>query len=266
VLAGHTEERGPDNKDNFWTWRSRMYALSGKIDANALEAIARQVYGEMVATGYTSVAEFHYLHNEPDQSETSEAMFEAIVAAAEASGIRLTYVPVLYERAGFDQPDPTADQQRFASSLDDFLAHYERVKDLAGGRFAVGIGAHSLRAVAADSLAKIAALAAADGAPLHVHIAEQQREVDQCMHAHACTLMARDPWNGCSTSMTSTNSGAWCTRPTLTTRRLLPLPIPARWSAFARVRRRISATDCFRCSAFCNVTDASQSVRTVTSQ
>jgi formimidoylglutamate deiminase len=184
VLAGHTEERGPDNKDNFWTWRSRMYALSGKIDANALEAIARQVYGEMVATGYTSVAEFHYLHNEPDQSETSEAMFEAIVAAAEASGIRLTYVPVLYERAGFDQPDPTADQQRFASSLDDFLAHYERVKDLAGGRFAVGIGAHSLRAVAADSLAKIAALAAADGAPLHVHIAEQQREVDQCMHAH----------------------------------------------------------------------------------
>jgi formimidoylglutamate deiminase len=131
VLAGHTEERGPASKDNFWTWRSRMYALSGKIDAAALEAIARQVYGEMVATGYTSVAEFHYLHNEPDQSETSEAMFEAIVAAAEASGIRLTYVPVLYERAGFDQPEPTADQQRFASSIDDFVAHYERVKDRA---------------------------------------------------------------------------------------------------------------------------------------
>jgi formimidoylglutamate deiminase len=184
VLAGHTEERGPASKDNFWTWRSRMYALSGKIDAAALEAIARQVYGEMVATGYTSVAEFHYLHNEPDQSETSEAMFEAIVAAAEASGIRLTYVPILYERAGFDQPEPTADQQRFASSIDDFVAHYERVKDLAGDRFAVGIGAHSLRAVAADSLAKIATLAAADGASLHVHIAEQQREVDQCMHAH----------------------------------------------------------------------------------
>jgi len=173
VLAGHTEERGPANKDNFWTWRSRMY-----------EAIARQVYSEMVATGYTSVAEFHYLHNEPESSETSEALFEAIVAAADASGIRLTYVPVLYERAGFEQPDPTADQQRFASSIDEFLEHYARIKSLAGNRFAVGIGAHSLRAVTAESLAKLAAVAAADGAPMHIHIAEQQREVDQCMNTY----------------------------------------------------------------------------------
>jgi formimidoylglutamate deiminase len=138
----------------------------------------------MVSTGYTSVAEFHYLHNEPDSAETSEAMFEAILAAAEASGIRLTYVPVLYERAGFDQPEPTPDQQRFARSIEDFLEHYERVKTLAGDRFAVGIGAHSLRAVTEESLQKIAAVAAADDAPMHIHIAEQQREVEQCLHAH----------------------------------------------------------------------------------
>jgi formimidoylglutamate deiminase len=181
VLAGHTEERGPATRDNFWTWRSRMYALAAKIDAPSLAAIARQVYGEMVATGYTSVAEFHYLRNEPDAAATSEAMFEAIASAATASGIRLTYVPVLYERAGFDQPDPTADQQRFARSIDDFLAHYERVRSLAADRFTVGIGAHSLRAVAAESLSNIAARAAADGVPMHIHIAEQQREVDQCM-------------------------------------------------------------------------------------
>ena len=184
VLAGHTEERGPEAKDSFWTWRSRMYALAGKIDAAALQAIARQLYGEMVATGYTSVAEFHYLHNEPDTSETSEAMFEAIATAAELSGIRLTYVPVLYERAGFEQPEPTQDQQRFARSIDDFLEHYERVKDLAADRFSVGIGAHSLRAVRMESLQKIAARAATDGCPMHIHIAEQQREVDQCMHAY----------------------------------------------------------------------------------
>jgi formimidoylglutamate deiminase len=184
VLAGHTEERGPASKDNFWTWRSRMYTLSAKIDAAALQAIARQVYGEMVATGYTSVAEFHYLHNEPDTSESSEAMFEAIAAAAAASGIRLTYVPVLYERAGFEQPGLTRDQQRFARSIDDFLEHYERIKDLAADRFTVGIGAHSLRAVAAESLGKIAARAAKDGTPMHMHIAEQQREVDQCMNAY----------------------------------------------------------------------------------
>ena len=104
VLAGHTEERSPAGKDNFWSWRSRMYSLAGKIDASALQAIARQVYGEMVATGYTSVAEFHYLHHEPHASGNSEAMFEAVATAADASGIRLTYVPVLYERAGFTQP------------------------------------------------------------------------------------------------------------------------------------------------------------------
>jgi len=184
VLAGHTEERGPASEDNFWSWRSRMYSLAGKIDAPALSAIARQAYGEMVATGYTSVAEFHYLHNEPRSSGSPEAMFEAIVSAAQASGIRLTYVPVLYERAGFDQPQPTADQQRFASSIDDFLAHYERVKKLAAERFTVGIGVHSLRAVSADSLAKIAAVAAADNAPMHIHIAEQQREVEQCVDVH----------------------------------------------------------------------------------
>jgi formimidoylglutamate deiminase len=184
VLAGHTEERGPKSRDNFWTWRSRMYTLAAKIDAASLQAIARQVYGEMVATGYTSVAEFHYLHNEPNTAETSEAMFEAIAAAAEASGIRLTYVPVLYERAGFEQAEPTRDQQRFARSIDDFLAHYERVRDLAGDRFTVGIGAHSLRAVSAESLKKIADRAAKDGVPMHIHIAEQQREVDQCMGAY----------------------------------------------------------------------------------
>ena len=65
ALAGHTEHRGPKERDNFWTWRSRMYALAGRIDSAALEVIARQAYTEMVATGFTAVAEFHYLHNEP---------------------------------------------------------------------------------------------------------------------------------------------------------------------------------------------------------
>ncbi len=167
-----------------------MYALSARIDAAALEAIARQVYGEMVATGYTSVAEFHYLHNEPGASQTSEAMFEAIARAAESSGIRLTYVPVLYERAGFDESAPAPEQLRFSRTVDDFLEHYERVKELAGDRFAVGIGAHSLRAVAKDSLGKIAARAAKDDIPIHIHIAEQQREVDQCVNAYGSRPVA----------------------------------------------------------------------------
>ena len=184
VLAGHTEQRGPADKDNFWTWRSRMYALAGQVDARAMKAIARQAYGEMLATGYTSVAEFHYLHNEPGESGTSVAMFEAIVEAANETGIRLTYVPVLYERAGFADPEPTDDQKRFALTVDQLIEHYKRASSIAESRtdgyFQTGIGAHSLRAVSADSLRQIAAIAKEDRVPMHIHIAEQQREVDQC--------------------------------------------------------------------------------------
>ncbi|MDA0681029.1 MAG: formimidoylglutamate deiminase [Proteobacteria bacterium] len=184
VLAGHTEQRGPTGKDNFWTWRARMYALAGRIDASSMRAIARQAYGEMLSTGYTSVAEFHYLHNEPGERTTSVAMFEAIVEAASESGIRLTYVPVLYERAGFTEPEPTKDQMRFALSSDQLIAHYENASaiaaGLAGGIFHTGIGVHSLRAVTVDSLKQVAAVAANDGVPMHIHIAEQKREVDQC--------------------------------------------------------------------------------------
>ena len=181
VMAGHTENRGPADKDNFWSWRQRMYDLAGKIDAEALQAIARQVYGEMLATGYTSVAEFHYLHNEPGQRTTSEAMFEAIATAAADAGIRLTYVPVLYERAGFAQNTPSAAQQRFVRSVEELIAHYENVGKQAGNRLMTGIGVHSLRAVFPESLRAIAAVAKRDCVPMHIHIAEQQREVDECV-------------------------------------------------------------------------------------
>jgi formimidoylglutamate deiminase len=184
VLAGHTEERGPAERDNFWTWRSRMYALAGKIDAAALEVIATQVYSEMVATGYTSVAEFHYLHNEPGDAGTTDAMFAALVAAAGASGIRLTYVPVHYERAGFEEYEPTLDQKRFVRTCDEYVAHYERARRLSGDKFRIGMGAHSLRAVSRKSLQRIATMAAKDGVPFHIHIAEQQREVAQSIASY----------------------------------------------------------------------------------
>jgi formimidoylglutamate deiminase len=184
VLAGHTEERGPTDKDNFWTWRSRMYALAGLVDASALHVIARQLYCEMVATGYTAVAEFHYLHNEPAATGPTDAMFEALLAAADEAGIRLTYIPVHYERAGFSEQQPTVDQQRFVQSCDEFLEHYARARNVAGENFQVGIGAHSLRAVSAESLRHIAATAKNDDVPLHIHIAEQKREVGQCLDVY----------------------------------------------------------------------------------
>ncbi len=184
ALAGHTEQRSPAGHDSFWTWRERMYELAGRVDATALTAIARQVYCEMLASGYTSVAEFHYLHRDPADPDRQDAMMQAIVAAAKDSGIRLTYVPVLYERAGFDQAEPSASQRNFAMALDEFLAHHGRAAANRDELITTGIGAHSLRAVSHDSLTEIVRVAGESKVPMHLHIAEQQREVDQCMSAY----------------------------------------------------------------------------------
>ena len=179
-LAGRTEQRSPAGQDNFWSWRERMYELAGRLDADSLAAIARQAYGEMLSAGYTSVAEFHYLHREPGSDTEDDAMFQAICDAADKSGIRLTYVPVLYERAGFEQDEAEGHQQLFALGIESFLAHHARAQQFDSEQITVGIGAHSLRAVSKESLAQIVRVAVATDSPMHLHIAEQQREVDQC--------------------------------------------------------------------------------------
>ena len=180
ALAGHTEQRSPAGQDNFWTWRERMYALAGRLDPDTLRAIAAQAYAEMLQSGYTSVAEFHYLHRAADAAADNDAMFEAIRDAAVRSGIRLTYVPVLYERAGFNMPEPEGVQRRFALDLPSFLAHHQRAEQSVNERMAIGIGVHSVRAVSAESLAAVVDAAETADIPLHLHVAEQQREVDEC--------------------------------------------------------------------------------------
>lgn len=182
ALAGRTEQRAPAGEDNFWSWRTQMYKLANKVSAEQLAAIATQAYNEMLQAGYTSVAEFHYLHRRPEA--TGDAMFNALQAAAAASGIRLIYVPVLYERAGFDDSEPTADQRAFVMTLDKFLAHHQRCTENAAENTSVAIGAHSLRAVTASSLRAIAEVSRDQNIPLHLHIAEQTAEVDQCIAVH----------------------------------------------------------------------------------
>lgn len=184
ALAGHAEQRGPTARNTFWSWREQMYRLAGRIDADGLASIARQAYCEMLSVGYTSVVEFHYLHGEPDGRGERGAMFQAIAAAAADTGIRLTYVPVLYERAGFDQPQPTMEQRRFAMTPDEFVDHYEYARETADGMTTVGIGAHSLRAVSHSSLRRLAAFVARDECPMHMHISEQTAEVDRCLARH----------------------------------------------------------------------------------
>jgi len=184
ALAGRTEERSPEGCDSFWTWRKRMYELAGRMDARLLRDVARQAYTEMLESGYTTVAEFHYLHRDPATGKAGMSMFEALADAAAESGIRLCYIPVLYERAGFDKPQPDGPQQMFALGLQEFLEHHARTCEQQSEAFSVGIGAHSLRAVSELSLHEIAAAGRKHGGPIHLHIAEQQREVDQCMAAH----------------------------------------------------------------------------------
>ena len=183
ALAGRTERRSGAAHDSFWTWRERMYELTARLDAGSLAAVARQAYTEMLAAGYTSVVEFHYLFRDRTGSGDGDSMFEALCQAARDSGIRLIYLPVLYERAGFDRPAPEAGQRRFAMDVDRFLAHHERAAGAASGRVTVGIGAHSLRAVSEASLGRVAVRAAASGAPLHLHLAEQRRELVDCLRA-----------------------------------------------------------------------------------
>ncbi|MGB5688818.1 MAG: formimidoylglutamate deiminase [Woeseiaceae bacterium] len=184
ALAGHTEQRSPAGRDNFWSWRERMYELAGRVSADALAAIARQAYCEMLRAGYTSVAEFHYLHRDPTDPESVDSMFDAIVTAARDSGIRLAYVPVHYERAGFEDPEPTSQQAMFAMPVDQYLRHVERVAPKCSGAVSLGVGAHSLRAVSQAALRQIAAYASDAAIPMHIHVAEQQREVDQCFSSY----------------------------------------------------------------------------------
>lgn len=184
ALVGHTEARGPKARDNFWSWRTQMYRLANAITADQLSSIACQLYTEMVSFGYTSVAEFHYLHGSDSGPGRSLEMFSALERAAEDSGIRLTYVPILYERSGFDNDRPRGEQIRFTMTIEEFVEHYEQVRESSNSTNIVGLGAHSLRAVRGESLSELVRITKRDGCPMHIHISEQTAEVEQCIEQH----------------------------------------------------------------------------------
>lgn len=185
--------RDAGDAGSFWSWRDAMYAVANRITPEQLEVIAAQAFREMLAGGYTSVAEFHYLHHLPDGRRGSE-MAQAIISAARTAGIRLTLLPVLYQRGGFERP-ALAEQQRFIyEALPEYLEFVAALRD----RCALGIAPHSLRAVSFASLRALRdALAkwAGDGSshrdnsrpPIHIHISEQRREVDECRQVHGRT-------------------------------------------------------------------------------
>ncbi|HLZ64902.1 MAG TPA: formimidoylglutamate deiminase [Aliidongia sp.] len=186
AMAGLAEAAELD-PGSFWNWRQVMYRFAEALSPDDLETIAIQLQIEMLKAGYTAVAEFHYLHNAPDGRSYGDpaALSRSVLAAAAQSGIGLTLLPVLYQTSGFGGLAPTAGQRRFVLSADRFLA---LVSDLAGmtagdGQVRIGVAPHSLRAVPPEALSEmLAGLGAIDPtAPVHMHVAEQVREVEDCL-------------------------------------------------------------------------------------
>lgn len=186
AMAGLTERRGSDAADSFWTWRRLMYAFLEQLTPDDVEAIASLVQMEMLEAGFAAVGEFHYLHHQPDGRRYDDLaeMSARIAAAAARTGIGLTLLPVLYQHGGCDRRPLAGGQRRFGNDLDGFARLVDSataaVRDLPGDA-RIGIAPHSLRAVAPETLGQAGALSP-DG-PVHMHIAEQQAEVDEVQAA-----------------------------------------------------------------------------------
>lgn len=183
AMAGLAEHMGSP-EDSFWTWREVMYSFLKTLDPDDVEAIAAQLYVENLKNGYTAIGEFHYLHNAPDGKPYSDRneMALAIVRGAQASGIALTLLPALYAYGDFGETPMQPAQKRFATKPADVLRMVSSLRSAFPG-IRVGVAPHSLRAVSPPMLKDlIAGLDAIDAtAPIHIHVAEQIKEVNDCL-------------------------------------------------------------------------------------
>ena len=183
ALGGLTETAG-DGPDSFWTWRDLMYRFARHITPEHIEAIAAQLFSECLRHGYTSVCEFHYVQRDQQgaiyarPAETAER----VVSAARATGIGVTMLPVLYSYAGFGGQPLKPEQNRFRTGPEDVLRMIEALEPLRCGQVEVGAAPHSLRAASSAQIGELLAALPA-GRPVHIHIAEQQAEVEQCIAA-----------------------------------------------------------------------------------
>jgi len=184
AMAGLTEVRGPTG-DSFWSWRALMYRFVDRLTPDDVEAIAALAYLEMLEAGFTRVGEFHYLHHDAEGRSYADPaeMAARIAAAADQIGLCLTLLPVFYAHANFGGVAPSDGQRRFIHDVDGYARLIEASRRAVAGLpdAIVGIAPHSLRAVTDEELAAIMPLAG--GGPIHIHIAEQTREVDDCLAA-----------------------------------------------------------------------------------
>jgi formimidoylglutamate deiminase len=183
AMAGLAEHSNGGVHDDFWTWREAMYQSIDRLEPDDVEAVSALAFAEMLETGFTRVGEFHYLHHDPAGRPYADPaeLATRIAAAAGSSGIGLTLLPVFYAHANFGGLPPTPGQRRFITDIDGFARLLEATRktaiDLPGT--VVGVAPHSLRAVTPDELREVVPLAGAG--PVHIHVAEQLREVEDCL-------------------------------------------------------------------------------------
>jgi formimidoylglutamate deiminase len=188
-FAGHTEFAGGGG--DFWSWREAMYRAATRIEPDTLMPVAAYLGMELLRGGFTSLVEFHYLQNAIDGTPYAHrpAMAEAIIEGAQQAGIGLTMLFGIYETGNFDGTPLKGGQRRFDTSPDAALKMVADAQAQQSDDLRFGLSPHSLRAVPPTSLAAASeGLAALDAsAPIHIHVAEQQAEISDCL----ATLGAR---------------------------------------------------------------------------
>jgi formimidoylglutamate deiminase len=188
AMAGLTEYQVSPT-DTFWSWRKTMYRFANLVSPEDLQDIASYLYLEMIKQGYTSVAEFHYVHHQPNGKPYSSVsqLSQSVINAANIAGINLTLLPVLYMNAGFGDQALLDDQKRFGNSVDSYLALHDEATRYCShqSQHSLGMALHSLRAVPASSMTEVIShfKDRAHSCPIHIHIAEQTQEVEQSIKA-----------------------------------------------------------------------------------
>lgn len=190
AMAGIAENLGANNAhDDFWSWREAMYDLALKVGPDEVEAIATMAYAEFLQAGYTSVVEFHYLHNDPHGSRYQNAaeLSERHILAALKTGIRLTIIPIYYNQGDFGTAISARQRRFYSRDIDDYMKlcdsldrSIQSANQSLPGLIQRGMGFHSLRAVVPSDAKKLLSLKK-KGQAFHFHLAEQQREVDSCL-------------------------------------------------------------------------------------
>ncbi|MGO3406634.1 formimidoylglutamate deiminase [Marinomonas sp.] len=188
IMAGAAEVSLNPN-DSFWSWRDLMYKIVQKLTPDDAHIIAKQLYIDMLKAGYSQVGEFHYLHHDIGGKHYGQLaeMSNQLIAAADDAGLGLTLLPVLYSHSGFGGQAPNAGQARFIHSTDSYLTlHQACAKTLANHPIhQLGVCFHSLRAVTKPQIDTVLQTLNASfntTSPIHIHIAEQQKEVQDSIN------------------------------------------------------------------------------------